>query len=887
MKKTTINFVKSSVLLAFILFVNTVFSQMSYEQYKATYKPNYEKITPNAKLVTTVNDTDIPTGAAVIQLLLEKLEKNSSDEDSKLNIVAIITSCNRDVVAKILAHLPPKDAVQALLWVKETWIREVVWFVDKETYHNIAPHLSALKTWKGNEGPFGPEIKKWGPIYAGIAFDRAWGQYKGVNEYIDAYNGWATKVNPSNMSLLNLDNPLNTMGKTSGFGLFGAFYTKKKNFVELHFQNRRAISTGGGEVPEWEKALKFSSNTLGIVFLKSKTKANKPVKFVSGWGIHGQAGGVSKKDSFVNTKWTKVDGASGTSAGFSYNIGWFINPLKDIPLMFGIRGYAQINLLTYDVSGLEIDSPQTPFGGGSIDDMKSLMNTYGFQVQAIYRFGSKKDNTKYRNFNDELVEDMDKNLNTKYSEINPKVSPDGKTLYFIRADHPRNTKGALNSQDIWMADISNGVGTATASHLGAPFNTETYNSVAGVSPDENSMMIKGNFKNGKFVGRGYSLIYRTATGWSDPVGLDIKDYENMAKGKYVGAYWSQDGKSLLLSMSENSTNDNQDIYVSQLQADGSWSRPMNLGKTINTTGDEHSPFLASDGKTLYFSSNREGGLGSNDIWMSKRLDDSWSNWSKPENLGSDVNTSDWDAYYSIDASGKYAYMASSKNSKGREDIVRIKLKEEVQPDPVVLVKGKVLNAKTNEPIAATITYNGLLDGVNYGVARTNPATGEYKIVLPYGKNYDFSANAPSFIGVSENLDLTGIGGYREIERILYLVPIEVGSTVRLNNIFFETGSSTLKEESFAELNRVVEFMKNNPTVKIELGGHTDNIGTDAINNKLSQDRVNSVQKYLTEKGVSADRMVAKGYGKSKPVASNDTDEGRQQNRRVEFIILEK
>ncbi len=887
MKKTTINLVKSSVLLAFILFVNTVFSQMSYEQYKATYKPNYEKITPNAKLVTTINDTDIPTGAAVIQLLLQNLEKNSSDEDSKLNIVAIITSCNRDVVAKILAELPTKDAVQALLWVKENWIREVVWFVDKETYHNIVPHLSAVRDWKGTEGPFGPEVKKWAPVYAGIAYDGAWGQYKGINEYIKAYNGWPTKVNPTDGSLLSLTTPLNTMGSTTGIGLFGAFYTSKKRFIEFNYQYRSAVSKGGGETPEWEKGIKFSTNTLSLLFLKPNTTANKTVKFYHGWGLHGQTGVVSKKDSFVNTSWTKVDSTSGFSAGLSYNIGWFINPFKDIPVMLGLRAYAQINLIQYDVRGLEYDSPQTLWGVGNIDNMKSLMNTYGYQVQAIYKFGGKKDNTKYRNFNDELVEDMDKNLNTKYSEINPKVSPDGKTLYFIRADHPRNTKGSLNSQDIWVSDISNGVNTATASHLGAPFNTETYNSVAGVSPDENTMMIKGNFKNGKFVGRGYSFIYRTATGWSEPEGLNIKDYETMAKGNYVGAYWSQDGKSLLLSLSEDATNDSQDIYVSQKQADGSWSRPMNLGKMINTTGDEHSPFLASDGKTLYYSSNKEGGLGSNDIWMSKRLDDTWTNWSAPENLGSEVNTTDWDAYYSIDASGKYAYMASSKNSKGREDIVRIKLKEEVQPDPVVLVKGKVLNAKTNEPIAATIAYNGLVDGVNYGVARTNPATGEYKIVLPYGKNYDFSANAPSFIGVSENLDLTGVGQYREIERNLYLVPIEVGSTVRLNNIFFETGSSTLKEESFAELNRVVEFMKNNPTVKIELGGHTDNVGTDATNNKLSQDRVNSVQKYLTEKGVSADRMVAKGFGKTKPVASNDTEEGRQKNRRVEFIILEK
>ena len=638
---------KSVVLIATLFLGNVSFSQMSYEAYKATYKPNYNKIVPDYKLVVTVNETDIATGAAVVQLLLQNLEKNSADEDSKLNLVAVMTSCNRDVVANILKTLPVKDAVQALLWVKDEWIQEVVWFVDENTYHNIATHLNAVKNWSSK---------------------------------------------------------------------------KAKN---------------------------------------------------------------------------------------------------------------------------------------------------------------------YPSFFDELNAKMDKSANTSYSEITPVISPDGKTLYFIRADHPKNTKGSLNSQDIWVADVSNGLENATATKLGAPFNTETYNSVAGVSPDENTMMVKGYFKNGIFTKRGYSFTYRTATGWSTPVGIDIKEYENMALGAYVGAYWSQDGKHILLSMSENASDDNQDLYVTHLEKDGTWSKPKSLGKTLNTEGDEHSAFLASDGKTLYFSSNREGGLGNNDIWLSKRLDDTWTNWSEPENLGAEINTSEWDAYYTIDASGQWAYMASSKNSKGREDIVRIKVKEEKQPDPVVLVVGKVLNAKTNQPIEATIAYNGLIDGVNYGYARTNPATGEYKIVLPYGKNYDFSANASNFIGVSDNLDLTGVGEYKEIERNLYLVPIEVGSTVRLNNIFFETGSATLKTESYSELNRVLEFMTNNPKVKIELGGHTDNVGSDDANMKLSQNRVNSVLKYLTEKGISADRMVAKGYGESKPIDTNDTDEGRQKNRRVEFIILEK
>lgn len=199
--------------------------------------------------------------------------------------------------------------------------------------------------------------------------------------------------------------------------------------------------------------------------------------------------------------------------------------------------------------------------------------------------------------------------------------------------------------------------------------------------------------------------------------------------------------------------------------------------------------------------------------------------------------------------------------------------------------GKVLNAKDNSPLSASISYNGLLDGVNYGIARTNPATGEYKIVLPYGKKYDFSANAANFIGISETMGLTEVVDYQEIERDLYLVPIEVGSTVRLNNIFFETGKAEFQEESFNELNRVVEMLNQNPNMTIELSGHTDNVGNDASNKALSQKRADACKSYLVAQGVDESRLESVGYGEDKPVASNDTAEGQAQNRRVEFTIL--
>lgn len=880
-----INQVKMKSVMLFILLITglPIFSQMSYQEFKATYKPTYKKILPNATVVQNFNKEKADIGALALEMLLEKVKKNS-DEDAKLKIVAVITSCDKNKLAEILKEMSVENAVKALNIVKEEWILEALWFVDEITYHNLAPNLTALKNWKGYEGMFGPYNAKWSPVYAGIAYDRAWGGYAGINHYIDQYNSSPNKLAPDNSPVL-LSEEINTMGTGSGIGVFGAFHKHNKKIIEFNFQYRGATSTGGGTSPDWSRTFRFTSSTFSILALKSKSPSYKMFKTARGWGLHGQMGGLKTKNSFTNEYENIV---KGTSAGVSYNYGLYINPSKKLPVMLGIRAYAQFNVLKYDFTPMQENNPQPNVDPKTMSSATNVVNTYGLQFQAIYKFGIKDKVSNYPTYKEELVNKMDKSVNTVYSEISPTISPDGKTLYFTRADHPLNTKGSYSSQDIWVADISEGIDVARAQHMDYPFNQQTYNSVTGVSPDENTMMIKGYYENGVYAKKGYSFVYRTRDGWSKPQGIDIKGYENMTKGNYVGSYWSQDGKTLLLSFSESSTDDNQSIYFSQLLSDGTWSKPKNLGPVINTKGNDiHSPFLASDGKTLYFSSDRKGGEGSNDIWMSKRLDDTWTNWSEPENLGPEINTSKWDAYYSIDASGKYAYMVSSENSVGKSDIIRIKLKEEVQPDPVVLIKGRVLNAKTNEPIEGTIAYNGLVDGKNYGIARTNPTTGEYKIVLPYGVNYDFSANAPDFLGVSDNLDLTKVGKYEEIQRDLYLVPIEVGSTVRLNNIFFETGSAQLQEASYSELKRVAEFMKNNPTVKIELGGHTDNVGSDAANNKLSQDRVNSVMAYLKEQDVPEDRMVAKGYGKTKPVESNDTDEGRQKNRRVEFVILEK
>jgi outer membrane protein OmpA-like peptidoglycan-associated protein len=273
--------------------------------------------------------------------------------------------------------------------------------------------------------------------------------------------------------------------------------------------------------------------------------------------------------------------------------------------------------------------------------------------------------------------------------------------------------------------------------------------------------------------------------------------------------------------------------------------------------------------------------------MTKRIGDGWTQWSAPVNLGPEINSIGFDAYYVLPASGDYAYMVSSLNGYGKTDIVRIKLPKELKPNPVVLVRGKTLDAKTKKPISADVLIGNLMTNVEVGEAISDPKTGDFQIVLPYGTNYGFHAAAPGHLSVSENLDLITVNAYTEIEKNLYLLPITVGQTIQLNNVFFEQAKSILKSESYPELDRLVEIMKENPTMEIELGGYTDNIGKEVPLIVLSQDRVGTVKKYMMGKGIPSKRITGKGYGPANPIAKNDTEEHRKMNRRVEFKVTKK
>lgn len=485
-------------------------------------------------------------------------------------------------------------------------------------------------------------------------------------------------------------------------------------------------------------------------------------------------------------------------------------------------------------------------------------------------------------FYNDAPENLGPAINTKYEELTPLIAPNGKGLYFSRRYSPSNVGGSSDHQDIYYSSKYNGEWT-DAFNVGEPLNNHGPNAVCAVTPDGNKVLLMNTYDSfGKPKGQGLSMSEKTTTGWSKPIDVKIKGYYN--KSLINEFMLSNDGKVMIMAVNREDTYGNRDLYVSFNEGNGFWSTPKNMGSVLNTPGVELSPFLASDGVTLYFSSTGHPGFGKNDIFMTKRLDASWTKWSKPQNLGEPLNSIGWDAYYSVPANGEYAYFVSSDNSYGNQDIFKIKLPTDIRPEPVVLVKGYVLNSKTKEPISTKIYYEDLSTGKEVGIAKSDPKTGYYEIILPLHKSYGFYAEKEGFYSVRDNINLTEIKDYQEIERNLYLTPIEVGQTVQLNNVFFYRGQARLQTTSYAELDKLVKMLKENNNIEISLEGHTDNQGNPELNIQLSEDRIIAVKKYLSMNGINEQRITGKGWGGEKPIADNGSELTRRLNRRVEFKI---
>lgn len=497
--------------------------------------------------------------------------------------------------------------------------------------------------------------------------------------------------------------------------------------------------------------------------------------------------------------------------------------------------------------------------------LRYFKNTEQWQVQQII----------YLDLICKQPENLGSQINSQYSEYGPIISPDGSTLFFTRRDAPDGFGG----EDIYYSKLDENDDWSKAINIGAPLNNDRPNDVNSISQDGQELLLQNSYSS---RGNNPSITRLENGKWSNPITQVIPNLNSL--GKYHNATQSVDGKFMLMSIKRDDSYGGNDIYLIEKDDSGNWKIPRNLGPIINTTEEESSVFIAADGQTIYFSSAGHSGYGGKDMFVSYRLDETWQNWSTPLNLGSMINSSLDDEFYVIPAKGDFIYFSSNRSGFGQSDIFRTCLPFELRPKPVTLVTGRVFNRKDNKAVPATVYYEDLETGKILGSVRTNSQTGEYQIILVVGKRYGYYAIADKYLSQSENMDLLNLVEYKKESQNLVLIPIEPGQSITMNNLFFETGQFSLRPESFLELNRIVKFLEQNPSVKIEISGHTDDIGPAENNLILSEKRAFEVYMYFLGKGIAKERLTYIGYGETRPKVPNTSDYNRALNRRVELMI---
>jgi outer membrane protein OmpA-like peptidoglycan-associated protein len=476
---------------------------------------------------------------------------------------------------------------------------------------------------------------------------------------------------------------------------------------------------------------------------------------------------------------------------------------------------------------------------------------------------------------------LDSTVNTACDETSPVISSDGKVLYFSKVLCSINTGGETAGQDIWRSVMGSDGKWGKAINLRSPLNNKFENAPVAISPDGNSLYVTNIYRGTAKMSPGISVSTKVGdTTWSEAKAINFKNFI-FKKNTFVSYAVSANGKHIFISRFKKDSVDLEDLFVSHLDEKGAWSDPVSLGDNVNSVGYETSPFLAEDDSTLYFSSNGWGGYGDADIFMSKRLDNTWKKWSRPVNLGNVINTKGFDGFFVTRSNGD-CYYSSGDDAKSLGDIYYSK---RIRAFNTLTVN--LLNAKTKAPLAVATVTSAFRDGKEI-ISKTVVQNGMLQVKISKDpKKYFFVAHSEGYISAEQPLEIATMMINTDTAITMSLAPIEVGQTIRLNHIFFETGKAALLEESFIELDVLVEVLQDNSTMEILISGHTDNKGKPKANQTLSENRVKSVDQYLVSKGINTKRLTYKGFGSTKPVADNKTEEGRAKNRRVEFKILKK
>jgi outer membrane protein OmpA-like peptidoglycan-associated protein len=505
------------------------------------------------------------------------------------------------------------------------------------------------------------------------------------------------------------------------------------------------------------------------------------------------------------------------------------------------------------------------------------------------------------------IENLGPNVNTKFPDYAPVITADESQIFFTSrrpGNLGKDASDGLPYEDVWYSEYIDSAWTP-AKNIKSPVNSIYHDATISVSADGATLLVYRDESGG-----GIFLSDLKGDKWGEPKSIgkviDSKDYE-------PSAAISADRRTIVFT--RGNVNGDLDLYISTKDKKDRWTEPKNLGPVVNTPYREDSPFLHPDGKTLYFSSKGHNSMGGYDIFKTVRQED--GSWSKPENLGYPINSPDDDLYFVVAASGRRAYYSSLKDGGyGDKDIYVITFtqprpKVKAQTDTVVaqistqpeqkveesfaemsfteltLVKGQIVDETTQKPIEATIYIIDNETGDTVSVLKSNSATGKYLATLPSGKNYGISVQKDGYVFHSENFDLPKGADYAEVSKKITMKPLgfAVGSKIILKNIFYDFDKYTLRPTSIAELERLLKILEDNPKMRIRILSHTDSKGSDEYNMVLSNNRARAVVDWLISKGVAKDRLEYKGMGETEPIDTNDTDEGRQNNRRTEFEIL--
>lgn len=466
-------------------------------------------------------------------------------------------------------------------------------------------------------------------------------------------------------------------------------------------------------------------------------------------------------------------------------------------------------------------------------------------------------------------------INTNGYEYVNSISLDDSLLFYTR-------KGleAAGDESFYIS-ARKGTTWQAGVEIGEPVNTRGNEGALSMAPDGMSIYITCCGRPDSYGTCDIYRSVRTAEGWSEPLNLGSEVNSTAWDSQPC---MSADGKTLYFISARRGGKGGSDIYKSELLPGGYWSIPVNLGDSINTDADEMAPFIHPDGRTLYFSSKGHPGMGGADLFISRM--NVQGKWTKPVNIGYPINTQGDEINLVIDAKGTYAYISTDRQGGcGTMDIWRFELPAQSRPEPVSYVKGLVYDKEDKHPLAANFELIDLTNSQIVVKSVSDRTKGDFLLCLPSGKNYALNVSAEGYLFHSENFTMTGNASETEPQRLdIAMQPVKVGETVVLRNIFFDTDSYVLKPESLAELEKLLQFLNKNSNIAIQILGHTDDVGSEQHNLDLSANRAKAVYDYLLNKGIVASRLSYQGFGESVPIDTNTTESGKANNRRTEFRI---